>query len=734
MRTKRTTPVGTGEIPPPRSKAEGGKRNPRRQLSDRSTGSRNSRVGRLGARVCRGGRLTKSEVIGSTACALTFTLWNFAARSEVGPGTFLCFLLFCLTCTFAGRSAARLVGPGAASDFPTVFLFGCLLLNSALYLLAWISPFSILVNALSLLAAVLGWQILRPPPDRRPDAVEGEGEGTGLLTLAICLAAATLWAQDSLPPRVFRLNGVLMRPFVDSYFHTCEIRLFRDAQGAGSLHDIRMAGRPIWFYHHASYLATALVSAATATSAYLSFGSFYVPFGIVLSGLAASALIRALWGGRAGVAAAAALLLVPDASYHLIANHFLSYHWLQQVGPAGLYGVSILAVAWLFMLEGCRAGRVGLVALGLITAGVSVHYKAHLFVAAAPLIWLYPGVFFRGARWGWKAAWLGFGLASLALAVQLAQRVEAVPVLRLDGSSMKTFLDYILGWIDHVPTRNYYARFSPTSSLLNDVAWGSILLFYGALGLFGVAVVTLALVALSRPRRVEFAHAVFPLLVILVWLVMSLGLAYNTKNPMHQDELLHRPFVWAYFVGAAWTGGLAYRLFLDERVRSSRIWRNALAIALVPMLSVPLYLGINVQLGSKRWGRSLVYQTCPRGLFECARYIRKNAGPGDLVQVSEADPKLRFSALCERPAYACAYFDGKPDPVLAGRIEELKTFKAMTNVESIRRFATKHRIRWFVLPPEIPVRWPGSVLANPTFHWRDYRVFRFSDTEHGGEI
>lgn len=678
-------------------------------------------------------------MVGTAACALTFTFWNSAARGGVTLGMLLFSSLFCLACVLAGRSAARLVGLAAARDVPTVFLFGFLLLNSALYLLAWISPFSILVNALVLLAAVFAWPLFQAPA-ARPAAPELLGERTGLLALGICLVAATLWAQDSLAPEVITGDTVVLRPWFDSYFHTCEIRMFRDAHGAATLHDVRMAGRPVWVYHHASYLVPALVSAATGTRAFLTYGSFMVPAGLLLSGLAAYALVRSLWGGGAGVAAAAALLLLPDASYHGLGNHFLSYHWLQQIAPGGLYGAAVLAIAWLLVFAGCRAGRAALVALGLVTAGVAAHFKVHLFVAAAPLLWLYPGVFFRGASPRWKAAWLVFALASLVSAVQVAQRFEPVPVLRLDGSSIKEFLRYLVVWIDDAGLRSSFSRFTPTSSFLGDVAWGSILLGYGALGLYGIAIAALVAAVLGRrllrrPRVVELEHVAFPLLIVLNWLLMSMGLAYNTKDPQHQDELLHRPFVWAYFVVAAWSGGLAYRLFLDGPARRSRAVRVGLAAGLVPLLIVPFVFGVSIQFGSVRWGKSLAFRPCPRGLYECARFVREVADAGDLVEDSEDDPSLLFSALCERPSYACAYFEGKPDRILSARIEELKAFKALTDPASIRRFALEHRIRWYVLQPATDVAWPVSVLADPAFNWSGYCVFQFEpsrDVRTGG--
>src|SRR5262249_27059521 len=154
------------------------------------------------------------------------------------------------------------------------------------------------------------------------------------------------------------------------------------------------------------------------------------------------------------------------------------YHWLQQIGPGGLYGVAVLAAAWLLMFAGCRNGRLSLIGLSFLTASLAAHYKSHLFVASALLIWLYPGVWMRGVRWWWKVAWLPLALAVFLAVVDRSQQVESIPTLRLDGSAMKVYMNRIVSLLYYGASRNYYARFTPESSLAHDAFWGSTLLFF----------------------------------------------------------------------------------------------------------------------------------------------------------------------------------------------------------------------------------------------------------------
>ena len=87
------------------------------------------------------------------------------------------------------------------------------------------------------------------------------------------------------------------------------------------------------------------------------FASFMLPVGVLLTGLAAFAFGMALWGAWPGLAAAAAVMLIPDAYQQGFENRYLSYNFLQQAAPAGLYGVALVAFAWVFVLDGCKRGR-----------------------------------------------------------------------------------------------------------------------------------------------------------------------------------------------------------------------------------------------------------------------------------------------------------------------------------------------------------------------------------------
>jgi hypothetical protein len=121
----------------------------------------------------------------------------------------------------------------------------------------------------------------------------------------------------------------------------------------------------------------------TRATAYDVFAGFHLPFGIVLTGLAAFSLVSSIWGAWPALAATAAVVLLPDAYQQGSANRYLSYNFLQQVNPGGMYGVAAVALAWMMLFDGCLRRKHSSILIAYILAGLSVFYKAQIFVANA---------------------------------------------------------------------------------------------------------------------------------------------------------------------------------------------------------------------------------------------------------------------------------------------------------------------------------------------------------------
>ena len=191
---------------------------------------------------------------------------------------------------------------------------------------------------------------------RRTDPQRRKEESVGLLVVGLSLAAATLWCQDSLRPISVDGNTVTFKPWIDGFYHAVHLRIFGGAQGASTIEDFRMAGVPARLYHYGAYMTPAFIKQASGIRSYAAFAGILAPMGVFFTGLGAYVLVGSFWGRWPGLGGAAALLLLPDGAQQGMQNSFMSYHWLTQISPSASYGLALLAMAWMFVLLGCRQG------------------------------------------------------------------------------------------------------------------------------------------------------------------------------------------------------------------------------------------------------------------------------------------------------------------------------------------------------------------------------------------
>jgi hypothetical protein len=660
------------------------------------------------------------------ACLACFSAWNVLATRAVTWQVPAFFAVFGLACVLAGRVVIRLAAPrgAVATDYATSFLLGFFLISTALLLLALLSPLGLVADSAVLMATIvaLAVPLSRGIPRRR------EGAGVDFwctMAVAISLAAATLWCQTSLSPVEMAGDDVIHKPWSDDCYHASQIRMFRDSHGMGSLQDFRVAGDPPLFYHYAGYLAPALLTSWTPTTTFLAYHSFMVPVGVFLTGLAAFALARCFWGGRAGLGATATLLLLPDASASGWGTRWLSYHWLQCISPTGAIGVAVLAISWIAMIEGCRRGSYRMLIFSYLVAFLSIQFKAHMFIANAFLLWVYPCLFMRGPGRGRKAAW--FVLASLVFfaVVGISQRLDRVPLLRPGRRAARDYMSLVLHptpafqQVDWVGAW-FPGSFQSQSSWLGDLGLGAALLFVGTFGLLGLLCLA---IAFSGRVRMRAAVRMFPLLVIANYLAMALLLRADDRAVANPEELQHRPLVWAYFVVAAWVGGVAgWRLLRGRRWRSGA-WRAGLAVAALVLLVIPLRGGRENYRGPD-FGHRYTRQVVPRGLVDCCDFLREHSGLGDLVQDSKNDPKLQVVCLSERQPLAIYYYTTKPVASLEHHLAELRALRLLDDEEDVRELAARNHLTWYLLHPDDRVAWPASLLDHPSYESHGFRVYR----------
>lgn len=659
------------------------------------------------------------DVAGTSLVAVVVALWaavaggrfSFAALAACEAA----FIAFYLVGSLV--SAWRSLAEGALFDLPLRLLVGYAVINSALLALAWLSPLGIVAN-FSILFVVALAAFAAARPTRR----KGGDDLVGLLTVGLSLAAATLWCQDSLHPISVDGNTVVFKPWIDGFYHAVHLRIFGEGHGAASIDDFRMAGVPARLYHYGAYLTPAFIRQASGIGSYTAFAGILSPLGVFFTGLGAYALIGSFWKKWPGLAAAAALLLLPDGAQQGMQNRFMSYHWLTQISPSASYGLALLALAWLFVLLGCTQGRAWQLVAGWLIAGVLALYKLHFFIASALPLLLVPPLFFRGSLAPRKRAmWAVFAAALYAVALLILPKIPGVPSIRFDGSSVADIFALIKQFAQRGTLRDFLdGRLGPDHSLLSNLAIGTPYVLLSALGLFAPLLVVLAV---CLRRRTTPVLVVFPLLLLANFLAMFLGLALDLHSST-PDELSHRPIMIMYFVVVAWTGGAAGLLLFESR-RFAGMARPVLIVLCVLSLAIPASLGAGVQ---RIWAMRMFSPVrVPIGLVRAAEYIRDHGDAQDLFQDSQFDRTYVVAAVAERKTYAArtlTIIDYNGD-LLQQRIAFIDRFMELRDAPLITAAAQQIGLRWFLLNPGDQLAWPAAIAERPVFELAGYRLYHF---------
>jgi hypothetical protein len=660
-----------------------------------------------------------SDLAVASLTAAVVAAWAAAAGNSLSlralivcQVTFLAFYL--VGSLFA---AWERLAPGALFDLPLRLLMGYATVNTALLVLAWLSPLGILANfgVVFAVAAIL-FIALRPVRQRQRE------DGVGLLVVGLSLAAATLWCQDSLHPIRAEGNTVVFKPWIDGFYHAVHLRIFGAARGASTIQDFRMAGIPARLYHYGSYMTPALIGEASGLRSYAAFAGVLAPMGVFFTGLGAYALFGSFWGRWPGLAAATALMLLPDGAQQGMQNTFMSYHWLTQISPSASYGLALVTLAWLFVLLGCQQGNRLQLVTGWLIAGIVAAYKLHFFIASALPLLVVPPLFFRGTLGVRKRAlWALFAAAVYAATLVSVQRVPGVPTIRFDGSGVREIFTLIKSFAQRGALRDFLdGHLGKERTAISNLSFGVPYVLLSTLGMF---VPSLLVLVVCLRKRTSALLLSFPLLLVANFLAMFLGLALDFRSST-PDELSHRPVMIVYFVVVAWVGGAAGLLLIESR-RLGRFARPALIGSAVLLLAVPGFLGAGVQ---RLWAMRMFSPVhVPIGLVRAAEYMRAHGDTQDVFQDSQFDRTCTVAALAERSPYASRSMTNISynSDLLQRRMAFIESFMDLHDAAAVTAAARQIGIRWFLLDPGDQTTWPNEIAQQPVFELDGYRLYRF---------
>jgi hypothetical protein len=659
---------------------------------------------------------SKADVAVVAALAALITVWAAIAGGDFSFRALLAceVMFFSFYITGSLFAAWRSLAAGLLFDLPLRLLVGYVVVNTALLALAWLSPLGVIANFCAI-ATIVG--VVWVAAGEHRQSQEGPAR---LWAVGIAAAATTLWCQDSIDPIDDQGNWQLFKPWIDGFYHAVHIRIFADSHGASSIEDFRMAGISARVYHYGVYMMPAFIKQASAIHSYAAFAGILAPVGVLFTGLAAYAFFASLWGCWPGLAACAALLLLPDGNQQAGQNPYLSYHWLTQISPSATYGLALLAVAWLFVIQGCARGSRLQLYIGWVLSAVLVLYKLHYAIASSLLLLLVPVFAFRGSMTHRKRGlWAVAACALYVAALMIGQKVPGVPVIRLDGSSVGEIQRLIQSFQAPGPIRDYLAQHTGA-----DASAGSNLLFgipYVLTAALGVFVPLLAVLAFRLRVYIPLLHRVFPFVLLGNFLVMFCGLEldFTSSTP---DELSHRPVMIVYFFVVSWIGG-AVGLAIVNSPRLSRMAPKLIPSVAILLMTVPALFGAGVQLMPALSQISPV--RVPTALVRVAEYMRTHGAPDDIFQDSQFDRVYAIAALSERRpfvAHTLTRMSVGSDEV-ARRTAAVNRLLLMNQPRFLVGTARAFGVRWFVVHKGDGVNWPSEFTEKPALEAGPLRLY-----------
>lgn len=305
--------------------------------------------------------------------------------------------------------------------------------------------------------------------------------------------------------------------------------------------------------------------------------------------------------------------------------------------------------------------------------------------------------------------------------IAFSQTIPGVPVIRLDGSGLMRYSNLILSNQTERFLQEAFAALFAASA--GNWPYRALVFFlflsHVTFGLFSL----IYLVQLRRRRRADDSRVwLFPLIVGGLYLLMAAGLALDDRRVGTTEELLHRPFVWAYYVMVLWGGAVTYRRLFDDGPPAGNAGRWTLAITALLLLLVPARFGAGIQTLAT-WGFG--HQRLPAGLVVAADFIRLNSPRRDVVQDARIAPGMILSALSERQAFVSRTNGTRESDALRARVQALNELNSVRDRGQVKAFMKQNGIQWYLINPDDEVRWAETLGRPPAYESGGYRVYRF---------
>jgi hypothetical protein len=660
---------------------------------------------------------------------LLMEVWQIKATGGFSLLAVFANALYLMLCFSFGRSGMAVVAIPSINNIRFVFqiVVGYFLFNTLFFIITLLSPIGLYANFTILIVLAVGLEYFCW--NRHAVPVEQEWLPTLLAILASGISA-TIWCMDAQSSPAITGDSYVYQFWQDTFYHVRVISAFQQAHGIHTISNVMMSGFPVAIYHYAMYVSAAIIAALSNISTIDVYSSFLLPYGIFLTGLAAYAVIASLLGVWPALAATLAIMFLPDSFQQGFDNRYMSYNFMSQINLGMLYGLACVAMAWLFLFDGCGRGKYKSVFVGYIFIAISIIYKAHLFVANAYLALIFPCLFFFRVKLIWRIVAAVVLTAIFVTVIKFSQHIDSIPLIRLDFSGLGSYAGAVLENYDPGIQRDYF------NHVFYESNYSKALLGLNALAMvlissFGLWLLAFPVVSYVSRRRVALPILIFPMLILANYVVMSLGLAIDSKKVGGIDELLNRPQAWASYVLIVWTSACAYYIWFGNQLPKNRVVLGVLGlvVCLLPFGTLQSAKEFQVLPTLKMDGRQFDhyagFNQVDGCLVKASRYVRDNSPVADIIQDSENDKRFMITALAERQMFVIdsRYRNSKDE--LRNRLDALENFRSLQNANEIVSFAKARNISWYILEPQATVAWPVSYLDQAAYQCDGYRVFHF---------
>src|SRR6267143_4845427 len=268
----------------------------------------------------------------------------------------------------------------------------------------------------------LGVAFRRHLPSRRLDI----GEFAGLL---LCGVATVMWCREVAEIPQILARERLLPAWIDYFIHGSAISHFGDPRAGRQ--SMFLADFPAPFYHYASYMLPAVFAGPLDLPGLPLATSVWLPLGFFTLCAGAYALGAGLAGPAGGIAAVAALTIVPDASNYGLRNGFFSFHWHLLAFPGAPYAIGVFLLSIALLQRWLSAGNPRSLLASACLAGGALLFRVHVFALGFPALLASAAMSTRFAQKR-KLAFFGLAVGAFALFVfGFYRATDSLPALDL---------------------------------------------------------------------------------------------------------------------------------------------------------------------------------------------------------------------------------------------------------------------------------------------------------------